>query len=382
MIKAESFLNLLIKNDIKFYCGIPDSLLKSFCKVLETKFNRKNHIIAANEGGAIGLAIGYNLSTNKVPLVYMQNSGLGNSINPLISLVDKKIYSIPMILLIGWRGCPGEKDEPQHLVQGKITIDILKMLKINHIIIDKSSTIHSKKKEIQELVSIAKLKKKPVAIVVKKNTFGDYAISYKKNKILSHDNNHREGYIKKLLQIFDNKKIFIIATTGFTSRELYEVKKLNNIDNSNDFLVIGGMGHANQIALSIALNKKNKKIICLDGDGSLLMHLGSLAICGSYKLNNFIHIVFNNGAHLSVGGQKTVAKNLTLSKLAKDVGYLNSYTVKDINSFAKLLNKIGKINSKVFIELKVNSNFRENIGRPKEGTIEMKKYFMSNLKNK
>ena len=381
MIKAESFLNLLIKNDIKFFCGVPDSLLKSFCKVLETKFNKKKHIVAANEGGAIGLAIGYNLSTNKIPLVYMQNSGMGNSINPLVSLADQKIYSIPMVLLIGWRGCPGEKDEPQHFIQGKITINILKILKINYIIIDQSSTFYSKKNEIQELINVARLKNKPVAIVVKKNTFEDYNINLKKYKSSLRDDNLRENYIKSLLQIFDNKKIIIIATTGFTARELYEVKKFKNINNDNDFLVIGGMGHANQISLSIALNKKNRKIICLDGDGSLLMHLGSLAICGSYNLNNFIHIVFNNGAHLSVGGQKTAAKDLTLSELAKNLGYQNSYTIKDINSFSKLLSKIKKINSQVFIEVKVNSKFRTDIGRPKEGTLEMKKNFMSNLKN-
>ena len=373
MLSPIKFFDLLKKNKIDFYTGIPDSLLKNFCFYVSKKSSPQKHIIAANEGSAIAIACGYNLSTSKIPVVYLQNSGLGNTVNPILSLADKKVYSIPMIVIIGWRGEPGVKDEPQHVAQGEVTIDLIKSIKKRHKILTGNQS--SDLKKTMEAIKITKKIKEPVFLIVKKNTFEKFSpIKTKEQSPLS-----REAAIEIIINSFkSNYKI--VSTTGMISRELYEIRKRNNQKTKNDFMTVGSMGHASQIALGIALNSK-KNIVCLDGDGSFIMHMGGAAIIGSLKLKNYIHIVLNNYAHDSVGGQQTAAKYIDLPKLASACGYRNIFkSIKDKKSLIKSLKKIKKTTGPIFIEIIVRKGSRKNLGRPKETPLQNKKNFIENIK--
>ncbi|MDB3897598.1 phosphonopyruvate decarboxylase [Candidatus Pelagibacter sp.] len=360
MIDTEFFFKDLIKNDISFFSGVPDSLLKNICACISENADDNNHIIAANEGNALALGIGYHLSSGKLPLIYMQNSGLGNIVNPLLSLADKDVYSVPILLMIGWRGEPGVKDEPQHKKQGRITLEMLKTMEIPHQILSKDTT-NEQAKEIILKASWESLKNNtPYAIVVKKDTFTEYKI---KNDNKINLQLFREDAIKTIVKNLDNKDI-IISTTGVASRELFEYRVQTNKDHKKDFLTVGGMGHANQIALGIALQKPNRKVFCLDGDGAALMHMGSIAINGNMNCNNFRHIILNNGAHDSVGGQSTVGFNIDFQNIAKASGYdlvLHAKTNKEIIQSMEVLKKF---DGKVFFEIKVKKGFRKDLGRP------------------
>jgi phosphonopyruvate decarboxylase len=374
MLSPSVFFNFLKKNGINFYVGVPDSLLKNFCYYVSKKLSNKQHIISANEGSAIAIASGHNISTGKIPFVYLQNSGLGNAVNPILSLADKKVYSIPMLVMVGWRGQPGIKDEPQHQTQGHITIDLIKSLKKKFKILDGNEKEDLKK--TSQALKLAKKNLEPVFLLVKKNTFKKIT-NPKKNKsqLLS-----RENAIYLVSEIF-KKNFKIIATTGMISRELYEIRKNKNENNYNDFLTVGSMGHASQIALGICLNVK-KKIICLDGDGAFLMHMGGVSTIGNLGLKNFIHIVLNNESHDSVGGQPTSASSTSLTKVAKACGYKNIIgplkTQRNILKNLKLSLKYKTGPS--FIEIKVKNGSRNNLGRPKEKPINNKKLFYNNLK--
>ena len=366
-----SFLDLLKKNKINFYTGIPDSLMKDFLSFVEEKINKSNHHIAANEGSAIGIGIGYHLSTGQIPLIYLQNSGLGNCINPLVSLADPKVYSIPMVLLIGWRGEKNTQDEPQHVKQGAITESMLKILDIPFVVL----SINTKPHAITRIINLAKKNNRPVALLVKKNFF-------KGNLIINNTDNNfpctREDVIKSLIKL-TKKKDIIASTTGMASRELSEIRENLRVSNHTDFLTIGGMGHASQIALGIAITNKNKRIICIDGDGSAIMHMGGMASIGSKKLKNYKHLLINNGVHGSVGGQETDGFRVNFKKIAIGCGYeyVNSCSSKrDIEK-----NIRNFLNSKTcsFLEIKVNTKFRSNLKRPKETPIENKNGLMKRL---
>lgn len=373
MIEPSSFYNELKKEEIDFFVGVPDSLLKNFCSFVDDNIEKDNHIIAANEGNAISIASGYHLATKKIPVVYMQNSGLGNCINPLTSLADKEVYSIPMLLIIGWRGEPGKKDEPQHLKQGRITREQLKILDIDYFVIDENT---DEKSCLEKVIKRINKNSSPVAILVRENTFKKYKLKNKQKTIYKLK---REEAIEEIINLSNDSDIFI-STTGKTSRELYEIRK-NKGDAQKDFLTVGSMGHVSSIALGVAIGLKKQRVICLDGDGSLIMHLGSLPIIGAISPKNLIHVILNNCAHESVGGQPTVANEIDFEKLSSALNYKNffqSSNVKQINDcWSQLIDSEGP---SLFL-INIKSSSRKDLGRPESSPIENKESFMEFIKN-
>jgi phosphonopyruvate decarboxylase len=368
MIKVEKFFKILKENKINFFSGVPDSVLKD-AKIHLSKINKKNHIIAANEGSAIASSIGYYLSTGRIPCVYFQNSGLGNALNPLISIAHKKVYSIPLFLLIGWRGAPGIPDEPQHLVKGGITTKLLKLLNIKYCILNNSNDL----KKIKNLLNYAKKNKTPVACLIKKNIL----VNTKKIKTKFKKNTKgivREIFIKKFLKKIKAKSK-IISTTGFTSRELFQIRENFNLKKGSDFYMVGGMGHSSMVALGISSQIKNE-VICLDGDGSFLMHMGSLANIGFYGNKNFKHIVFNNFCHESVGGQETHSENIDIKNLALGSGYKNYYRLDNLNKIDITLKKFFSNKGPSILEIITKFGFMKNLVRPKN-LHTIKKNFMN-----
>ena len=270
-MEVDKFVECLQEAGINFFTGVPDSLLKSFCAYV-TDTCGKNHVIAANEGGAVGLAAGRYLATGKPALVYMQNSGQGNAVNPLCSLVDPDVYSIPMVLLVGWRGEPGVKDEPQHVKQGKVTVSLFETLGIPTEVLpdDESAALELTRKMVER----AKTESRPVALVVRKGLFAEYKLQNKKPDIASLP---REQAIEGVLRALP-KDAVVVSTTGMISREVYETRERLGQDHSHDFLTVGSMGHASMIALGIAKAQPNRKVYCLDGDGASIMQMGNMAI--------------------------------------------------------------------------------------------------------
>tara|TARA_Y100001958_G_scaffold149371_1_gene131938 strand:+ start:1846 stop:2973 length:1128 start_codon:yes stop_codon:yes gene_type:complete len=375
MINTKEFYKSLLDNEIDFFTGVPDSLLKNICSYISDNSPKEKHIISANEGGAIALAMGYHLATKKTPLVYMQNSGFGNTINPLLSLADPKVYSIPMILVIGWRGEPGKIDEPQHIKQGEISESLLKTLDIPYIVI--SSETQNIDKVISNASEYAKDNSIPYAILVKKATFEPYSL--KNLKETNYDLSREDAIIKSTKLLSDSD--IIVATTGKTSRELFEYRSKANQGHHRDFLTVGGMGHANQIALGIALSKKNKNIYCFDGDGAVIMHTGSLGIIGNLNAKNFKHIIFNNGAHDSVGGQPTIGFNINFSMLASNLNYNNTYRISKSDEFNKVFKEFQVSDGPSLLEILINKGARSDLGRPTISPKKNKNNFMSNLRS-
>jgi phosphonopyruvate decarboxylase len=369
MIEINDITATLKKKKIEFISGVPDSIFKDLCLEFENNFKRE-HIVAANEGSSIGLAIGYHLATNKIPIVYLQNSGLGNIVNPITSLASSKVYKIPMILIIGWRGevLRNEqlKDEPQHKDQGMITKEMLKTLNIDYKILDKKSNF---KKVFSELNKKTIKSSKPVAMLVRRNIF-----SKNKLKKISPNKNYktfsREDALLTLLKQIPNT-IPKISTTGMLSRELNEYNEKNNLE-KNTFMCVGGMGHAVSVAAGVAFKKKTK-VLCLDGDGAITMHLGSLST--SAKMKNIIHVVFNNDSHDSVGGQKTSSSGIAYHQLAKTLGYGFSKCVKDEKNLRKALKSILKNKKSSFLEIICSKGNRKDLSRPKKKMLTYKKFF-------
>ncbi len=355
MINSKKIFNIL-KNNINFFTGVPDSVLKEFLKFLPNK--KKNHLISVNEGTAVSHAIGYYLATKKIALVYMQNSGLGNAINPLISIANEKVYQIPMCILLGWRGSPNKKDEPQHLAMGKITLDLLKLLKIKYVIINNNNSIS----KIKKILDYSKKRKKIICIIIKKDSLSKNKVP-KIRKKLNNNNILRLKFIENLLK-FTTKKYKIVSTTGYTSRELYYLRK-NKKSHIRDFYMVGGMGHASSVALGLSSFLNYKKIICLDGDGSILMHLGSMHTIGVLKNPNFKHIILNNNSHESVGGQGTEAQNIDFMNLSKSVGYKNYFILRKKNEINKILKKFLKSSGPSLLEVKIISGTIKDLMRPK-----------------
>ena len=368
MIYVEKLFNTLNKNNVNFFTGVPDSILKNFSIYLKN-FNLNKHIVASNEGSAVSIGIGYYLSTKKIPCIYLQNSGLSNAMNPLISVANKDVYAVPLLLLIGWRGSPKMPDEPQHKVKGKITLKLLKLLKINFCILKNEKDLFKLKK----LITKAKNNNKIVACLVEKNIL---KIQKKiKNKKIKSSLILRSEFITEFLKLIKNKSR-IISTTGYTSRELMELRKKLKIIKGKDFYMVGGMGHSSSVALGYAINSK-KEIYCLDGDGSILMHLGSLRTIGYLKKNNYKHIVLNNNSHESVGGQLTTAAGINFKKLSSSLGYKNFYIIRSKNELISNLKKF--INSKgpSLLEVKIRNGSFPNLLRP-ENLIKIKENFMVN----
>ena len=334
-----------------------------------------NNIVAANEGNSIALATGYHLSTGKIGLVYMQNSGIGNAFNPLTSLTDNLVYSIPMLLMIGWRGEPGKNDEPQHKKQGLITLDTLNLLGIKYEILDKNSSNNECLEKIEKAKRYIDINKQPFAIIIKKGAFEEYKL---KNHTASNYELTREDAIEVLLDNI-SKDSAIVSTTGMASREVFELREKRQEGHNKDFLTVGSMGHASQIALGIALNT-DKQVYCIDGDGALIMHLGGLAIIANQKPKNLMHIVINNGAHDSVGGQATVGLDIDIPSIAMGCGYNKCYSCNTKEELIMYCQKIEKIEGPVLLEVKVKKGARNNLGRPTTTPIENKNEFMKFLR--
>jgi len=374
MIRPSYFYDLLIKNGTDFFAGVPDSLLKNLCAYITDNAPASNHIISANEGSATGLATGYHLATGKIPMIYMQNSGEGNMINPLMSIADPDVYSIPMLIVIGWRGEPGVHDEPQHVKQGKVTCDLLDAMKVPYeILSDNEADLPS---QFDKAYKYIKDNNAQYAFVIRKGTFDDYSL---KNNIPVSGNMSREQAIEKIMLGADDSTAFV-STTGMISRELYELRDKYNQSHDRDFLTVGGMGHASQIALSIALQQKDRQVFCLDGDGASIMQMGGMATIGSRKPHNYVHFVLNNGAHDSVGGQPTVGRQIDLCKIAEGCGYENIVKVSNLEELDNVLSSSDTKDKLTFVEVLVTKGARKDLGRPKSTPIENKIALMDFLR--
>ncbi len=394
MVLVKQFIDLLTDLEVSFFTGVPDSLLKSFCAYVTDNCG-KNHVIAANEGGAIALAAGHYLATGKPALVYMQNSGQGNAVNPLCSLADPDVYSIPIVLLVGWRGEPGVKDEPQHVKQGKVTISLFETLGIPTEILpdDESVALELTRK----MVEMAKVEKRPVALIVRKGLLAEYKLQTRDLDIAELK---REDAIEGILRALPDDAA-VVSTTGMISREVYETRERLGQGHERDFLTVGSMGHAIMIAMGIAREQPGRRVVCLDGDGASIMHLGNMAIAGQSGCENLTHIVLNNSAHDSVGGQPTVGGKIDFEEIARQLGYNVLQSPQDqyvngCNTVDAVVGGMGwcfktlelgeehKPDWEVpkqpnFVLLKVAKGARIDLGRPKEPPQENKKLFMKTL---
>ena len=375
MIRPQFFYDILASYGIDFYAGVPDSLLKNLCAYITDHADVAHNIIAANEGGAMGLAAGHYLATSQIPVVYMQNSGEGNIINPLASLTDPDVYNIPVLLVIGWRGKPGVHDEPQHVKQGKVTTGLLNVIGIDYTVLSKDE--EKAEGQIKKAVAFMQTTKQCYALVIEKDTFDTYTLQNVENNDLTMG---REEAIQAVAAALGDKDV-IVSTTGMISRELFEYRTTMNQGHERDFLTVGSMGHASQIALGIALAQEGRKVWCFDGDGASIMHMGSMAIVAQKAPGNYVHVVFNNGAHDSVGGQPTVGLNINLPAVATAVGYKYVYSIESKDRLKELLEKLKEIEGPVFLEVKVKKGNRKDLGRPTTTPIQNKEALMAFLKD-
>jgi len=354
MIKVNTLINLLKKNNCDFFTGVPDSVLKELSSSLQKK-SKKNHVIASNEGSAVSLGIGHYLSTKKLPCIYMQNSGLSNALNPLISIAHEKVYAIPLILIIGWRGSPRVKDEPQHNVKGKITQEILKLLNIKYTILRSKSDLEKFDKQIK----ISKKNNSIVACLIEQGTLEKSKTTIKKKDFYKLN---KEFFLKNLLEV-TKKRTKIISSTGYNSREIMYLRNKYQFKNSKDFYMVGGMGHTSSVALGCALASK-KQVICIDGDGSFLMHLGSIKTIGTFANKNLKYILLNNNSHDSVGGQNTYADNIDFKKLSESLGFKKFFLIKNKKNLKKSIKNFLNKDSLNFLEVRVSNSKIKKLPRP------------------
>ena len=373
-MKAEKFTEIL---GADFYTGVPDSQLKALCNYLMNTYgiDPKHHVIAANEGNCTALAAGYHLATGKVPVVYMQNSGEGNIINPVASLLNDKVYAIPVMFVVGWRGEPGIHDEPQHIYQGEVTVRLLEDMGIKTYILGKETTEEELREAMKDFESVL-AEGKDVAFVIRKG-----ALTYDGKVVYKNDNEmKREEIIRHIIQVSGEDPV--VSTTGKASRELFELREAFGQSHKYDFLTVGSMGHSSSIALGIAAQKPDTKIWCIDGDGAVLMHMGAMAVLGSEHPGNMIHIVINNGAHETVGGMPTVAAGVDLPAVAKACGYPFAVSVDSFESLDSELKAAKARHAPTLIEVKCAIGARDDLGRPTTTAKENKENFMEYLKER
>lgn len=370
-MKVEDFVKIL---EADFYTGVPDSQLKVFCDYLIHTYgvDAKHHVIAANEGNAAALAAGYYLAAGKVPVVYLQNSGEGNIINPVASLLNDKVYAIPILFVIGWRGEPGILDEPQHIYQGEVTIKLLDDMDIRSYVVSADTTkeeLYTKRNEFRRYLE----KGKSTAFVIRKGalTYGEH-VMYRNSYSMS-----REEVIWHITKVSEGDPI--LSTTGKISRELFEIRRNCGESHGSDFLTVGSMGHCSSIALGIAIQKPEAKIWCIDGDGAVLMHMGAMAVIGAYKPQNMVHIILNNEAHETVGGMPTVAGNIDFVSIAKGCGYPYAVCVRTFFELDCELEAAKRRWGLSMIEVKCAIGARHDLGRPTTTTFENKQNFMRYL---
>ncbi len=366
MIRIDDLIKTLKKNKVNFFTGVPDSILKNLSIFLQNK-KKKEHVLAVNEGSAVSIGIGYYLSSKKIPCIYLQNSGLSNAINPIISLAHKNVYSIPIVLLIGWRGSPGIKDEPQHETKGKITTKILELLGIKYLVLKKKDDL----KKFNELIKKSSKKNIIVAGLIEKNTLVDNkAIKVKNN---SYNLNKEIFYFNFLKKLKKNDRI--ISSTGYNSRELFFYRQKYNIYKGKDFYLVGGMGYTASLSLGFSINNKKNNIICLDGDGSFLMHMGSMNTFSNFGNKNLKYLLINNNSHDSVGGQTTFLNKINLRKLSLSLGFKNYYLIRNKFDLNKNLEKFLKSKSLSFLEVRTSINKIKDLPRPKN-LVQVKKRFI------
>jgi phosphonopyruvate decarboxylase len=356
MIPCHEFLDWLTACGVEFFAGVPDSLLKPVCFYLADHVGDK-HVVAATEGGAVALACGYHLATGKVPLVYLQNSGQGNTINPLLSLADRDVYSIPLLLLVGWRGEPGTKDEPQHVKQGKVTVSLLEAMDIPCRVLAPEPDVA--RRCVEESVAIAAGEGRPVALLVRKDTFEPCK---PKSQPSGHFEMTREWAIESVVAALGETDV-IVSTTGKISRELYEYRARSGKGHQREFLTVGSMGHASQIALGIALAKPDRQVFCLDGDGAMLMHMGGAAVVGAAGVANFKHVILNNGVHDSVGGMATAGLRVSFTEIVKACGYTEAWRVERRVDVAEKVAKLRAVTGPAMLEIMVQKGAHADLGR-------------------
>ena len=374
MIDCQLFYDSLTRNGVGFFTGVPDSLLKDICAYITDHVPAEEHIITPNEGNAIALATGYHLASKGVPLVYMQNSGFGNCINPLTSLTDPEVYAIPMVLLIGWRGEPGVKDEPQHVKMGRVNPALLEALEIPYEILPVEA--EDALQTVARVVALAKEKSAPVALLVRKDTFSKYKLQKSAQNAIA--NLKREQAIQEVLKrLPENARV--VGTTGKISREVYEYRDIEKTSHDRDFLTVGAMGHASHITLGLALGQPDKLVVCFDGDGAALMHMGGFASAGVYGPENFRHIIFNNAAHESVGGQPTVGDQISFTDIAKACGYKSVSRIEKGEELNGQLDAFLKQSGPSLLEIMVEKGSRDDLIRPKTTPIENKRVLMEAL---
>ena len=370
-MKIENFVKLL---DVEFYTGIPDSQLKALCDYLMNTYgiDPAHHLIGANEGNCVGLAAGYHLATGKIPAVYLQNSGEGNIINPVASLLKDDVYAIPCIFIIGWRGQPGVQDEPQHIYQGKVTISLLDAMTIESMVIGKDTVEADIKAKISTWKDILAHGGQVGFIVEKGALEYDAKASYS-----NHFDMNREAILRKITEVASDD--FIVSTTGKISRELFEIREMSGQSHSHDFLTVGSMGHCSSIALGIAINKPSAKVWCIDGDGSALMHMGAMSTIASVAPKNMVHIVLNNEAHETVGGMPTVSASMDFTNVAIACGYPEAIKVTNESELITALDRANQSDKLIFIEIYCALGSRNNLGRPTTTALENKNNFMQEL---
>lgn len=372
MLACSAVYSLIRAEGVEFFAGVPDSLLKDFCAYVTDHVPEPDHVIAANEGNAVAVAMGRFLGTGKPGLVYMQNSGIGNAVNPLLSLADREVYAIPMLLLIGWRGEPGVKDEPQHLKQGRRTTELLDAMELPWFVLP--ATLAEARSVIAEAAEVMRNREGPVALLVRTGTFERYD--------LRHDSVAdfpltREDAVKGIAGCLQDDDV-IVSTTGKASRELYEYRQAQGTS-GNDFLTVGGMGHTASIAMGIAKARPERLIVCLDGDGSVIMHMGALAVIGQADLPNLLHVVINNGSHESVGGQPTVGYEIGIPAIARACGYRAAVSVSRLDDVKEAVIGLRRQHGPVLLEVKVRKGARSDLGRPASAPIENRNALMRRL---
>lgn len=373
-MKVEALLRII---GADFYTGVPDSQLKALCNALMAQYgiDPKHHVIAANEGNCTALAAGYHLATGKVPVVYMQNSGEGNIINPVASLLNDKVYAIPVVFVVGWRGEPGVHDEPQHIYQGQVTVTLLEDMDIQPFIISKDTT----EEEVEAVMADFRSRLamgKSVAFVVRKGALRfDGKAEYQNGNTLL-----REDIIRHVAAAAGEDPI--VSTTGKASRELFEIRTQAGQSHQTDFLTVGSMGHASSIALGVATQKPDTRVWCVDGDGAALMHMGAMAIVGAQKPKNLVHVIINNGAHETVGGMPTVASMVDLVGIAKACGYPHAVCVDTLDGLETALQEAKARQQLSLIEVRCGLGAREDLGRPTTTALENKQAFMAYLATK
>ncbi len=364
MIDTKEFYDALLLRQMDFFAGVPDSLLANLCACIKENAPSDKNIIAANEGNAVGIVCGYHIATGRYGVVYMQNSGEGNAVNPLLSIADEEVYGIPLLLVIGWRGEPGVKDEPQHKKQGKVTLALLEAMGIAYEVLQDDYA-----PQLDRAVTYMRDKSRPFAIVVRKGTFSPCSTA-------TEDNGYPLSREEALACVLDNigEDDFVVSTTGKTSREIFELREARGQSHAGDFLTVGGMGHTSSIALGMSLGT-DKNVYCIDGDGSFLMHMGAFAVSADKAGANFKYILNDNGAHESVGGQPTVGLKIDVSAILRAVGFRHIRTAETPEQITEAMRELADVPLGALI-LYTHQGSREDLGRPTVSPAENKQAMM------